>query len=362
MFQAVEKAYSEVSEDFRYIYVCILLIYIPTVTVSSLLVIATVLFKSKLSIPHNYIIMCLSLVDLSLALVLMPFNILRMIPFSNCVMLRNSYLCLAYDFFAIWIQVSQLYILFYMNIDKLLMVKLPLMYKENMRKRYVFYSISGIISAEGLFVLIPLLLNISTYQCNDSIPHWLIVLLIGKIAILVILGLITGIILAIMVKNYQGKWQGVAVQIILFYNFTVLFLPSEIYLQFTNEPSITIYESLRLVRYLQPVTNGAVLALMRPAFKNAFLLLLTTNPLRWRATLRACSENESRTTCVFTTSGMIDPRKSSIIVSFPNIIEDENKLSLSNKTTEDTGESSQGPAEMERRKSISKTPRNSFTT
>ena len=287
VFQVHDRMCTDVDDDFRYVYVTTLLIYIPIIIVSSVLVISTVLFKPKLNIPHNYIILCLSLVDLCLALVLMPFNILRMITFSNCVMLRTSALCFAYDFLAIWIQWSQFFMIYYLNVDTFIMVKFPVIHKQKMRKMYVFYISFVTISVQGLFVFLLMFFE-GKDHCTDYTLPWHVQLLIGLMAFLFVSALIAGVLAAVIVKQTQGQWKSTALLNILLVSFLVTFLPSETYLRLSQEPSILVYETLRLVRYLQPVTNGTIIALIRPSFKDAFLILLRTNPLQWKDKLKSC--------------------------------------------------------------------------
>ena len=231
--------------------------------------------------------MCLCIDDLFLALVLIPLNILRAAESTNCYMLNDRIACFAYDFLALLIQISQVWILLYLNIDKVLMINFPVFYRNRVSNKSTLESLLGLLCIEVLLFFISLVSQIADYKCNESIPFWLQVCTISFLCIFYVVGVVSSIQTSILIMKHSVNWQNVVVVNVLAINFIIVFVPSEIYWQFASEPSLSLYENLRLVRYLQSVTHGLFIYMVRPVYRNAFNLMCTSNPLRWRQVIRA---------------------------------------------------------------------------
>ena len=269
---------------FRYIYLTILSVYIPVGTFGAIIVIFTVINIRKLRTPHNYLLTCLCISDLSIILVLIPFQILRSANFSHCFMLNNILTIWAYEFFSNWFNIVNLCVLVILCFDKLLLVFYPIFYLKNLSTRKYLYFLLPLVVAAGLSTLfLSLIYNFNYYILN------LVVLI--QFGILLGLGLLLSIPLLFYFLIHRVEWKKTKeitkVINILALNFIIFLLPSFISWTIWPRSSETEQAILRLIRTLQPVTNGWIIALTRSVYRDAIKVLLRTNPCHWKQELRS---------------------------------------------------------------------------
>ena len=284
IFQTIVKCREEFSDRMKYIYISTLCLYMIIIITFSTMVICTVMFKPKLHNSHNYLLMCLCITDLCVALVVIPFNILRMAEVTNCFMLNNKFAHLTYYLLAFWIQESQICTLSYLNIDKYICVRHPVFYRNRITNKKTFTILFVLIISIGTFYTVPIIFNIT-----DSLIMPNVFILLGitiYLCLLCFVGLCLGIKASTIGMRTKGRWTSSLFVNILTINFIVVIFPVEIYFRFADNPSEVVYEMLRLVRYLQSVTNGMFIALVRPVYKQAFRVFFVTNPLHWKRELR----------------------------------------------------------------------------
>lgn len=298
----------------HYTLLCIFALYIPIILFSSSLVVSAVIFLKKLHHTQNYIILSISLMDVIIALAVIPGHLLFYIPQSREVLVSSMLLPQFLMRFIFLVNLIYLQFLGLLGLDTFLQVKYPITYwKHNSRKK-------AIVAVVGI-----LMINISTFsivtgiQANElSNPQKadeLNASFRGVVAAIWCSSVVVLFLIAICVACFRwNRLFGAAERGTIFFlmAYFVFFCPTLI----TESTSLTKGQNKelwliigRMTRHLASVTNGLVIYLSRPIYKMAFQYFIRKSPLQWKQIGKYISARKTNPAAPITVSKKTDDIK-----------------------------------------------------
>ena len=276
---------------FLYIYIIFLSLFSVTATVSSTLVLCCVRYNKHLHTPQNIIVVAVAVADLAVGTLLMPLDIVTSRLFLEHIQTHSPFVCLISNFVLILLKTAELLFIALLCLDIFVKVNFPNFYRRKINKKKICMLILGICIRQTIVAVTAVFYDraVETW-CSSMLPAWVIE---GLGLIFIIVGCVILLLcsqLAYLSRKKPGLVRKIPQSVTLVNRlvFAYLLFNIPIFVSYVygvyNDYKISqiVKDFMRLLNYLQPVTNGVVLAMSSSVYEKSFKFLLTTNPMHWK--------------------------------------------------------------------------------